>query len=105
MYGYIFNTQLSEVNFWDVVTNRRILVVLLPALAKSQNELSMLGKIIIACIKQMASSGLGKESEGLVETTLWKNATTSRTAFYAILDELGYYIVPGYFSSSTWTWI
>lgn len=95
MYGYIFNTQLSEVNFWDVVTNRRILVVLLPALAKSQNELSMLGKIIIACIKQMASSGLGKESEGAVQSTLWKNPTTSRTAFYAILDELGYYIVPG----------
>ena len=95
MYGYIFNTQLSEVNFWDVVANRRILVVLLPALAKSQNELSMLGKIIIACIKQMTASGLGKASEGYIKDTLWQNPTTAKTAFIAILDEFGYYSVPG----------
>ena len=95
MYGYIFNTQLSEVNFWDVVANRRILVVLLPTLAKSQNELSMLGKIIIACIKQMTASGLGKASEGYIKDTLWQNPTTAKTAFIAILDEFGYYSVPG----------
>lgn len=95
MYGYIFNTQLSEVDFWDVVVNRRILVVLLPALAKSQNELSMLGKIIIACIKQMTASGLGKYSEGVIQDILENNPTKSRTAFIVILDEYGYYAVPG----------
>ena len=95
MYGYIFNTQLSEVNFWDVVTNRRILVVLLPALAKSQNELSMLGKIIIACIKQMTASGLGRFSEGKIANVLRTNPTNAKTAFIAILDEFGYYSVPG----------
>ena len=95
MYGYIFNTQLSEVDFWDVVANRRVLVVLLPALAKSQNELSMLGKIIIACIKQMAASGLGKRSEGDIAQILRTNPTNSKTAFIAILDEFGYYSVPG----------
>lgn len=95
MYGYIFNTQLSEVNFWDVVTKRRVLVVLLPSLAKSQNELSMLGKIIVACIKQMASSGLGKHSEGVIKNVLWNNPTTSKSAFIIILDEFGYYAVKG----------
>ena len=95
MYGYIFNTQLSEINFWDIVVHRRILVVLLPALAKSKNELSMLGKIIIACIKQMMTSGLGKKSEGNLREILNSNPTKSRTPFIVILDEYGYYSVPG----------
>jgi icmO len=95
MYGYIFNTQLSEINFWDVVVHRRVLVVLLPALAKSKNELSMLGKIIIACIKQMMTSGLGKKSEGNLREILNANPTKSRTPFIVILDEYGYYSVPG----------
>lgn len=95
MYGYIFNTQLSEINFWDIVTNRRVLVILLPALAKSKNELSMLGKIIIACLKQMMESGLGKRSEGNTKDILDTNPTKSETPFLTILDEYGYYAVQG----------
>lgn len=95
MYGYIFNTQLSEIDFWDVVTNRRILVVLLPALAKSKQELSMLGKIVIACIKQMMTSGLGKYSEGFAGEMAKANPTKSPTPFITILDEFGYYAVAG----------
>ena len=52
-YGFIFKTNLGEVDFKDVVLNRRILVVLLPALEKSTDELANLGKIIVACLKQM----------------------------------------------------
>ena len=33
-YGHIIRTNLAEVDFKDVVLNRRILVVLLPALRK-----------------------------------------------------------------------
>lgn len=95
MYGYIFNTQYSEIDFWDVVTNRRVLVVLLPALAKSKQELSMLGKIVIACIKQMMKSGLGKYVEGYTGEMRKSNPTVSPTPFLAILDEFGYYAVAG----------
>lgn len=95
MYGYIFDTQLSEINFWDVVVNRRVLVVLLPALAKSKSELSMLGKIIIACIKQMMTSGLGATAEGVVGVMQKSNPTKSESAFITILDEYGYYSVAG----------
>lgn len=95
MYGYIFNTELSEINFWDVVVKRRVLVVLLPALAKSKQELSMLGKIILSCIKAMMTSGLGKKSEGKLEVVNLSNPTKSKTPFITILDEYGYYAVPG----------
>lgn len=95
MYGYIFNTQLSEINFWDIAVNRRILVILLPALAKSKSELSMLGKIIVACLKATMESGLGKKSEGHTSEILDTNPTKSETPFVTILDEYGYYAVPG----------
>ncbi len=41
-YGHIIRTNLAEVDLKDVVLNRRILVVLLPALEKSPEELSNL---------------------------------------------------------------
>src|SRR5208283_3187036 len=63
-YGHILRTTLPEVDLRDVVLNRRILVVLLPALEKSPDELANLGKIIIAALKTMMAAGLGDEVEG-----------------------------------------
>ncbi len=40
VYAHIIRTNLAEVDFRDVVLNRRILVVLLPALEKSPDELT-----------------------------------------------------------------
>jgi intracellular multiplication protein IcmO len=94
-YGYIFKTNLGEVDFWDVVVQRRILVVLLPALEKSPEELANLGKIIVASLKQMMSTGLGAELEGLKTEILDSKPTVSKTPFMCILDEYGYYAVKG----------
>ncbi len=63
-YGHIIRTNLAEVDLKDVVLNRRILVVLLPALEKSPDELANLGKVIIASLKAMMASGLGDTVEG-----------------------------------------
>ena len=46
-----------------MVLNRRILIVLLPALEKSPDELANLGKII-ASLKSMMAAGLGDSVEG-----------------------------------------
>ena len=46
------------------VARRRILVVLLPALEKSPDELSNLGKVIISSLKSMMAAGLGDAVEG-----------------------------------------
>ena len=58
-YGHIMRTKLPEVDLNDVVLNRRILCVLLPALEKAPEELSNLGKVIISTLKAMMASGLG----------------------------------------------
>ncbi len=94
-YGYIFRTNLGEVDFWDVVVNRRILVVLLPALEKSSEELANLGKIIVACLKQMMATGLGSMLEGDYSQVVETKPTNSPCPFMCVLDEYGYYAVKG----------
>ena len=94
-YGYIFKVNLGEVDFWDVVANRRILVVLLPALEKSSDELANLGKIIVACLKQMMATGLGSMLEGDFKKIIETRPTYAPTPFICILDEYGYYAVKG----------
>jgi intracellular multiplication protein IcmO len=95
-YGHIFNTNLGEVDFEDVVVNRRILAVLLPALGKSLDELSNLGKIIVTSIKQMMSAGLGDVLEGDFEDINESKPTANEpAAFTCIFDEYGYYVVKG----------
>jgi intracellular multiplication protein IcmO len=95
-YGHILRTKLAEVDLKDVVLNRRILVVLLPALEKSPDELANLGKVIIASLKSMMAAGLGEEVEGSYKDLITRKPTNSPTPFLCILDEYGYYAVPGF---------
>lgn len=95
-YGHIIRTNLAEVDFKDIVLNRRILVVLLPALEKSPEELSNLGKIIVASLKGMMASGLGEEVEGTYREVIERKPTNSPTPYLCVLDEYGYYAVQGF---------
>ncbi len=96
VYGHIIRTNLAEVDFRDVVINRRILVVLLPALEKSPDELSNLGKLIIASLKAMLAEGLGSRVEGDYRDVIETKPTNSKTPFLCVLDEYGYYAVKGF---------
>lgn len=95
-YGHIIRTNLAEVDFKDVVLNRRILVVLLPALEKSPDELSNLGKVIVSSLKAMMAAGLGQEVEGDYRDVIERKPTTAPTPYMCILDEYGYYAVQGF---------
>jgi len=95
-YGHILRVNLAEVDLKDVVLNRRILVVLLPALEKSPDELANLGKIIIASLRSMMASGLGDEVEGEYHELITRKPTNAPTPFLCILDEYGYYAVQGF---------
>ncbi len=95
-YGHILRTNLAEVDLKDVVLNRRILVVLLPALEKSPDELSNLGKIIIASLKAMMAAGLGDIVEGDYRDVISRKPTNSPAPYVCIMDEYGYYAVKGF---------
>lgn len=94
-YGYIFNTPHADVDMVDVVLNRRILVVLIPALEKSGDEIANLGKIIAANMKGMMGSSLGATVEGTSETVIDNKPTNSATPFMTVFDEVGYYTAQG----------
>jgi hypothetical protein len=95
-YGYIFQTLLGEVDMYDVVINRRILAVLLPALERAPDSLKMLGKLIVGSIKQMMAGCLGNRVEGSVREIVKARPTNAAVPFYVVLDEYGYYAVLGF---------
>lgn len=95
-YSHIIRTNLAEVDLKDVVLNRRILVVLLPALEKSPDELSNLGKVIVSSLKAMMAAGLGDTVEGTYKEVISRKPTVAVTPYMCILDEYGYYAVKGF---------
>ncbi|MGD0465821.1 MAG: TraM recognition domain-containing protein [Gammaproteobacteria bacterium] len=95
-YGHIIRTNLAEVDVKDVVLNRRILIVLLPALEKAPEELANLGKIIIASLKTMMAAGLGDQVEGKYIDVISSKPTNATAPFVSIMDEYGYYAVKGF---------
>lgn len=94
-YGYIFDSQAADVEMVDCVLNRRILVVLIPALEKSSDETANLGKIVAATIKGMMGSTLGSTVEGEAATVIENKPTHSSTPFMCVFDEVGYYTASG----------
>ncbi len=76
-YSHIIRTNLAEVDLKDVVLNRRVLVVLLPALEKSPDELSALGKVIISSLKAMMAAGLGDAVEGTYREVITRKPTNA----------------------------
>ena len=94
-YSHIFCTPFGEVDFDDVVLNRRILVVLLPALQKAPQEMQNCGRIIVALLKMMMGRTSGYEIEGSKKMLVDARSTKSLTPFIAVLDEAGYYMVKG----------
>lgn len=94
-YGFIFDTQAADIDMLDVVLNRRILIVLIPALEKSSDETANLGKIIASTLKGMMGATLGNAVEGDTATAIENKPTTSSTPFIAIFDEVGYYTSQG----------
>lgn len=94
-YGYIFDTQAADVDMVDVVLNRRILIVLIPALEKSGDEIANLGKIVASTMKGMMGSALGSTVEGDSATVIENKPTHSNTPFMTVFDEVGYYTAQG----------
>jgi len=94
-YGYIFKAQLADIDVLDVVLNRRILVVLIPALEKSGDEAANLGKIVASCLKGMMGATLGNTVEGGWESAIGSKQTRSNSSFMTVFDEVGYYTAAG----------
>ena len=94
-YGHIFRTPLGEVDIDDVVLNRRILIVLLPALQKAPEEMQMCGKIVVNLVKIMMGNASGSMLQGSRQEIVESKQTRAPSPFIVVLDEAGYYMVKG----------
>ena len=94
-YGHIFRTPLGEIDMDDVVLNRRILVVLLPALQKAPDEMQNCGKIIVIMAKIMMGNASGFSLQGTRQEIVDAKQTRAPSPFIVVLDEAGYYMVKG----------
>lgn len=94
-YGHIFRTPLGEIDIDDVVLNRRILVVLLPALQKAPEEMQNSGKIVVTLAKMMMGNAAGFQLQGTRQEIVDAKQTRAPSPYIVVLDEAGYYMVKG----------
>ncbi|TLX16188.1 helicase HerA-like domain-containing protein [Rhizobium sp. MHM7A] len=95
VYGDIFNSANVDIDIRDIIENRRILVVLLPALEKSGDEVASLGKFIVSIVKAMAFTSLGSDAACSWEEVLNKRGKRQASPFMCIFDEVSHYMVDG----------
>ena len=93
VYGHIFGDEGVDIDMNDVVLNRRILVVMLPALEKSPDEIANLGKIVLASLRAMMGAALGSSLDGSWEDVVQNKPGRGTSPFMCILDDVGYYTV------------
>jgi intracellular multiplication protein IcmO len=95
-YGHIFNPIVGEINMRDVIYNRRVLFVMLPALAKTPDALAGLGRLVISQVRAALTPALGADVEGERKYLVDARPSGALVPFLMILDEYGYYAIRGF---------
>ena len=90
-YGHMFNT-MPDIDMYDIVFNKRILLVLLPTLQKSRSEFENLGKIVVATLKSMMNTTLCSNLEGTWDDVMTNRALNSPSPYLMIFDDVGCYM-------------
>lgn len=96
-YAHITRTDLGEVDFVDVIVNRRILYIMLPSLEKSAESLKDLGRMVVTSIRSALGTLLGGSClTGDKQTLLDARPVNASTPYGIFLDEYGMYAVNGF---------
>ena len=93
--GHIFKVENGDIDMRDVVLNRRILVVNLPALENSEDTQAALGRIVVASLRAMMAQMLGARLEGEAGEIFALKPGTGDGPFMVVFDELAYYASGG----------
>jgi intracellular multiplication protein IcmO len=96
-FSRIFDTDAPEIDMVDVVSNSRILVVLLPSLSYSLSTLQALGRLTLNAFKIALTTALGTRVEGDYEEIRREvKRRRPQVPFTLIADEYGSYAVEGF---------
>ncbi len=93
--GHIFKVETGDIDMRDIVMNRRVLLVNLPALQGSDATLAALGRIVVASMRAMMAQLLGAKLEGDPREIFAHKPGMGVGAFCVDFDELGYYATAG----------
>ena len=91
--GHIFRVEVGDIDMRDIVLNRRILVVNLPALENSDATLAALGKLVVSSLRAMMAQLLGGSLEGAY--TEADKPGMGPSPYFVVFDELAYYATSG----------
>lgn len=94
-YGHIANVEYSDIYAPDVIRNRRILLVMLPALEKAPTSLAQLGRMATSAIKSALSQNISGSLTGRKSELVDRRPTNSTRAMVLIYDEAASYIQAG----------
>lgn len=95
--AHIFVTKLSEVNMTDVCLGGRVLLCLLPAIAKNTDQVAALGRLILAGLRPVLSAAAGFNLQGERFERVDNRPSSAKYPIRIFLDEYGMYGVPGFF--------
>lgn len=94
-YGHILDAEVPDVDIRDVVLNRRVLVILLPSLDRSTEDIKNIGALLVGMLKSMLGQALRSPVEGTWGEVVRRRITNSTYPFMMIMDEVGQYITDG----------
>ncbi|SFK80803.1 intracellular multiplication protein IcmO [Methylocapsa palsarum] len=93
--AHIFRVEQGDIDMRDIVLNRRILVVNLPALENSDATLAALGKLVVSALRGMMAQMLGSRLEGDYCEIVANKPGMGVAPFHVVLDEVAYYAASG----------
>lgn len=94
-YGHIFETMYGQINLEDALTNRKVVVTLLPALERSESTMSVLGRITLAAQKTIVANAQAFKLHGELSDHLGSRPTAADVPYASVNDEAGSYMVDG----------
>lgn len=95
-YGHIYNVEQGEIDYRDLMLNRRIMYTALPSLERSTGSLAALGKLAVASIKSVLAGLLDTPFEGFRREIIEGRPSNSEVPYMILCDEYGYYVVEGF---------
>ena len=96
-YSHIFTTPYPEVDGDDIITNNKILYVMLPVLEYAPSEVKFLAQIFVLMVKAITATALGatKQDAFGIQFQIFQNKIKPRPVFICVFDEWGSYATDG----------
>lgn len=100
-FGHIYETELPETDFSDVIVNSRIFINLIPAIGLAKEESTAFGKLILSSIRTAMKEALGEKGEGDYEDVIESLPIDLRIPTSITVDEYPAIAIEGFAITAT----